>query len=115
MPAVGVIGPPPVLTGPRRGLYPGLAGGSFQNARPVAEQGFKTILSGPAHPPYGRFCPAPGHQFGFNDLKTLEAGAFLHEVAGGPKAGPDFGQALEFERVIHAIAASAREQRRVTL
>jgi predicted dehydrogenase len=81
----------------------------------VAEQGFKTILSGPAHPPYGRFCPAPGHQFGFNDLKTLEAGAFLHEVAGGPKAGPDFGQALEFERVIHAIATSAREQRRVTL
>jgi predicted dehydrogenase len=87
----------------------------FQNLGPVAEQGFRTILSGPAHPPYGRFCPAPGHQLGFNDLKVLEAGAFLREAAGGPKAGPDFAQALEFERVIHAIATSAREDRRVML
>jgi predicted dehydrogenase len=87
----------------------------FQNAGPVAEQGVRTILTGPAHPPYGRFCPAPGHQIGFNDLKLLEAGAFLAEVGGGPKAGPDFAEALEFERVIHAIAAAAKDDRRVML
>ncbi|MCR4267687.1 Gfo/Idh/MocA family protein [Nitratireductor sp. ZSWI3] len=85
----------------------------YRNEGPAGEQGFKTILTGPAHAPYGVFCPAPGHQLGFNDLKVLEAGAFLGEIAGGDKVGPDFAEALEFEKVIHAIAASAREGRRV--
>ncbi|WP_048645896.1 Gfo/Idh/MocA family protein [Nitratireductor soli] len=87
----------------------------YRNEGPAGEQGFKTILTGPAHPPYAAFCPAPGHQLGFNDLKVLEAGAFLRHVAGGEKAGPDFAEALEFEKVIHAIAASARDGRRVTV
>jgi hypothetical protein len=39
----------------------------------------------------------------------------LREIAGGPKAYPDFSEALEFERVIHAIDRSAREGRRITL
>ncbi|MFC5587150.1 Gfo/Idh/MocA family protein [Nitratireductor kimnyeongensis] len=87
----------------------------YQNQGPAAEHGFKTILTGPAHGTYGAFCPAPGHQLGFNDLKVLEAGAFLREIAGGDKFGPDFAEALEFEKVIHAIAASAREGQRVTI
>lgn len=87
----------------------------YQNEGPAAEQGFRTILTGPAHGAYAAFCPAPGHQLGFNELKVLEAGAFLREIAGGEKVGPDFADALEFEKVIHAIAASAREGRRVTV
>ena len=31
-------------------------------------RGFRRIEAGPDHAPYGRFCPAPGHQIGFNDL-----------------------------------------------
>lgn len=87
----------------------------FTNEGDEARQGFTTILSGPPHPPFGAFVPAPGHQLGFNDLKVVEAGAFLAHVAGGPPAGPDFAEALEFERAIHAIAAAARTDRRVTL
>ncbi|WP_274426920.1 Gfo/Idh/MocA family protein [Chelativorans sp. YIM 93263] len=87
----------------------------YQNEGDRAQQGFKTIFTGPDHPPYGNFCPAPGHQLGFNDLKTLEAGAFLRWVAGGEKSSPDFFEALEYERVIHAIAAAAREERRVAV
>ncbi|WP_404935281.1 Gfo/Idh/MocA family protein [Nitratireductor sp. L15S-10] len=87
----------------------------YRNEGPAAEQGFRTILTGPAHGAYGAFCPAPGHQLGFNDLKVLEAGAFLREIAGGEKVGPDFAEALEFEKVIHAIAVSAREGQRVTV
>src|SRR5215468_2741947 len=34
--------------------------------------GFRTIVAGPEHPPYGAFCPAPGHHLGFNDIKTTE-------------------------------------------
>lgn len=88
----------------------------YQNRGPKAEQGFKTILTGPAHPPYGEFCPAPGHQLGFNDLKVIECAALLRAIAGQAPAHPDFGHALEIERVIHAIADSARNGgRRVML
>lgn len=87
----------------------------YVNEGDAATAGFRTILSGPAHAPYGNFCPAPGHQLGFNDLKVLEAGAMLRAVATGEKAYPDFTDALEFEKVIHAVAVSAREGRRVRI
>lgn len=80
----------------------------YVNEGPAATQGFRTILTGPAHPPFGAFCPAPGHQLGFNDLKVIEAAALLSAIASGERPYPDFGHALEFERVIHAIARSAR-------
>ncbi|MBI1621755.1 Gfo/Idh/MocA family protein [Aquamicrobium zhengzhouense] len=69
-------------------------------------QGFRTILTGPSHDPYGHFVPAPGHQLGFNDLKTIEAASFLRAIADKADAYPSFADALHFERVIHAIAAS---------
>ncbi|GAB5374383.1 MAG: Gfo/Idh/MocA family oxidoreductase [Acuticoccus sp.] len=87
----------------------------FVNEGPAAEQGFRTILTGPAHAPYGHFCPAPGHQLGFGDLKTIEVAAFLRAIAGDTRAFPDFSDALAFERVIHAIDAAAREGRRISL
>ncbi|TKA96830.1 Gfo/Idh/MocA family oxidoreductase [Cereibacter changlensis] len=87
----------------------------YQNRGPLAEQGFKTILTGPAHPPYGAFCPAPGHQLGFNDLKVIECAALVEALSGGAKAHPDFTDALAFERAIHAMAESARTGQRVTL
>lgn len=87
----------------------------YQNTGNPAEQGFKTILTGPAHPPYGQFCPAPGHQLGFNDLKIIECAALLRGIAGRDAAHPSFTDALAIERVLHAVAASAREGRRVSL
>ena len=87
----------------------------YENAGPKAEQGFRTILTGPLHPPYDRFCPAPGHQLGFLDLKTIEVAELLGALAGGPAARPDFDNALVYETVIHAIAESAKSGRRVTL
>lgn len=87
----------------------------FTNDGPKATQGFRTILTGPEHPPFGRFVPAPGHQLGFTDLKIIEAAAFLRAIATGTRPHPDFTAALAFENVIHAIATSAREGRRVAL
>ncbi|MEH6717768.1 MAG: Gfo/Idh/MocA family oxidoreductase [Aurantimonas endophytica] len=88
----------------------------YINEGPKAERGFRTILTGPDHAPYGAFCPAPGHGLGFNDLKTIEAAQLLAGLAGGPRPGPDFAEALEIERVVHAIAASARDDgRRVSV
>ena len=79
----------------------------YKNTGDKSSDGFCTILAGPSHPPYGNFCPAPGHQLGFNDLKTIEARNFLKAIAEGGRAHPDFEAALEFERVIHAIDHSA--------
>ncbi|MBO6578693.1 MAG: Gfo/Idh/MocA family oxidoreductase [Thalassospira sp.] len=87
----------------------------YHNSGDKAQQGFTTILTGPAHPPYGEFCPAPGHQLGFNDLKVIEAAALLRAIRDDNPAYPDFEHAYEFEKVIHAIAKSATDGTRVSL
>lgn len=81
----------------------------YQNRGPKAEQGFRTILTSPEHPPYGGFCPAPGHQLGFNDLKVIEAAELVAGLAGGPRPWPDFTAGLVIERIIHTIAAAAAD------
>ncbi len=74
-------------------------------------QGFTRIEAGPQHAPYGRFCVAPGHQLGFNDLKTIEVADFVDAIAGGPKRGPDFREAWEIQKVIDTAIRSSRERR----
>ena len=74
-------------------------------------QGFKTILAGPDHAFYKEFCPAPGHQLGFNDIKTIEVRALVTALAGGPPFLPDFREAYEIQRVVDAIVRSAKERR----
>jgi predicted dehydrogenase len=69
--------------------------------------GFRTILTGPAHPPYGRFSPAPGHCLGFNELKVAEAAELLEAVAGKRPAYPDFREGAAIEAVVDAVAESA--------
>ncbi|NBZ89836.1 Gfo/Idh/MocA family protein [Stagnihabitans tardus] len=87
----------------------------YQNRGDRAKAGFVTILTSPEHAPYGAFCPAPGHQLGFNDLKVIEAAGLLRAIRDGGRAPLDFTAGLEIEKAIHAIALSAREGRRVRL
>lgn len=81
----------------------------------AARNGFRTIVSGPEHPPYGSFCVAPGHQLGFNDLKTIEMRDFLLAIAGEPVKGPDFGEGWQVQKVVDAIISSSREREWLTL
>ena len=74
----------------------------------AAGAGFTKIEAGPDHPPYGRFCPAPGHQLGFNDLKVIEVANLLDAHAGGARCFPDFREALDVQRTVEAIARSSR-------
>jgi predicted dehydrogenase len=74
-----------------------------------ADQGFRTILMGPAHKPYDRFIVAPGHQMGFNDLKIIECRALLARIAGDAAIAVDFDEGLAIERAVHAIARASRE------
>lgn len=78
-------------------VYSGTTGG----------RGFTRIEAGPAHPPYGSFCPAPGHHLGFNDLKVIEVAELLAAHAGGPAATPDFREAYEVQKTVEAIQSSS--------
>ena len=80
----------------------------FQADGNPAAQGFRTIRTGPQHPPYDRFVPAAGHGLGFNDLKVIEVDHLLNGLAGRVRLYPDFDDALMIERVVHGVVASAR-------
>ena len=71
--------------------------------------GFTTICAGPEHGDYGAFCPASGHQIGYNDLKTIEVKAAVEAAAGLPSAAKSFADALAVEKVADAIRRSHRE------
>lgn len=71
-------------------------------------QGYTTIEAAPAHHPYGLFCVAPGHQIGFNDLKTIEAAEFLDAIEKNKPASPDFREAWEIQKVVDAAIASSK-------
>jgi len=75
------------------------------------QDGFQRILAGPALPGYAAFCPAPGHQLGYNELKTLEVHALIQAVCGHANEGPDFEEAWQVERLAAAIRLAAVEQR----
>ncbi|MAC77859.1 MAG: myo-inositol 2-dehydrogenase [Rhodobacteraceae bacterium] len=79
----------------------------------AGEAGFTRHLTGPDQPEFAAFCPAPGHNFGFNEQKVIEARDLCAAIAGAPNAGPDFAAGLTIERIIHAMAAS--QGRPVTL
>ena len=74
-------------------------------------EGFTRIEAGPPHYPYGLFCVAPGHQLGFNDLKTIEVADFLDAIDGKEPKGPDFREAWEIQKVVDTAIRSGRERR----
>ncbi len=80
-----------------------------------ARAGFTTINAGPAHGDYAAFCPAPGHQLGFNDLKTIEVRRLLDAVAGRAPSDMNFRDALAIARAIEAIRLSSAQGRWVAL
>jgi predicted dehydrogenase len=76
----------------------------------ATEQGYRTVLAGPQHEPYGAFVPAPGHGLGFNDLKVIECRELLRRIGGEQDARViGFDEGLEIERTVHAMARSHAE------
>jgi len=83
----------------------------YTSGQRPGREGYKTILADANHPPYGAFCPAPGHQLGFNDMKVIEVRDLLLGVAGKAKAWPDFREAWEIQRTVDAVIRSHAERR----
>lgn len=77
--------------------------------------GFTTIMAGPEHGDYGAFCPASGHQLGYNDLKTIEAKEAIHALLGLPSTAKTFRDGLAVDTVADAIRRSSREGREIVL
>ena len=78
---------------------------------PKETQGFRTILTGPQHPPYDRFIPAPGHGLGFNDLKIIECRELIRRIDGEKAHLITFEDGIQIERTVDAMGRSAHEGR----
>jgi predicted dehydrogenase len=82
----------------------------FSTADARGRQGFRRIEAGPDHAPYGLFCVAPGHQLGFNDLKTIEVAGYVNAIAGAAPEPFGFRGGLRIQTLVETIQASSREQ-----
>jgi predicted dehydrogenase len=71
------------------------------------QQGFKTILSGPYHPPYDAFLPNAGHSLGYIDVKVCELHKLLQAIENGEPTHPNFEDGIKIERIMDAIDRSA--------
>jgi predicted dehydrogenase len=77
--------------------------------RASALDGWVEIPASPAHKDYAGFIPAPGHQLGFNDVKTIEVAEIVRSLHGqGQQRVPDFREAAEIQAVIDAMLMSAK-------
>lgn len=77
--------------------------------------GYKRIEAGPSHSPYDRFCPAPGHHLGFNDLKIIEVAQLIEAHVSGGRCAPDFREALAVQETVEAIQLSSHDHRWVSV
>ena len=87
----------------------------FSTADAKGREGFRRIEAGPDHPPYGAFCPAPGHQIGFNDLKAIEVAGFAAAIAGDTAEPFNFRAGLRIQTLVEAIKTSSHEARWIDL
>jgi predicted dehydrogenase len=82
----------------------------FSTTDRKGRQGFRRIAAGPDHAPYGLFCVAPGHQLGFNDLKTIEVAGYVDAIAGKRPEPFNFRAGLRIQTLVETIQASSRSQ-----
>ena len=72
--------------------------------------GFRRIEAAPDHPPYGQFIVAPGHQIGFNDLKTIEVANFIRAIGNEIPEPFNFRAGLRIQTLVETIQTSSRER-----
>lgn len=74
-------------------------------------EGFTLIPAGPAHADYAAFCPAPGHQLGFNEIKAIEVKEIVLALLERRHFEPGFREAARVQAVVDAMLLSSRERR----
>jgi len=79
----------------------------FTRQEDPTTDGFRTILTGPDHPPYSAFLPNGGHSLGYMDVKICELHELLQAIETGEAAWPSFGDGLVIEQVMDAVDKSS--------
>ncbi len=87
----------------------------YENEAAPGREGYRKILTGPAHPDYEAFCLGPGHGTGYNDQIIIEARDFLRAIETGKAVWPTFRDGCEVNRVVAAAALSNRTRGWVTV
>ncbi len=87
----------------------------FERGTAESENGYRTILTGPSHPPYDHFIPSAGHQIGFNDLKTIEIAEFVKSITAKSPLFPSFHDGVTIEKTMDAILKSAASRKWVPI
>ncbi len=72
-----------------------------------ATDGFRTILTGPHHPPYSAFLPNGGQSLGYMDVKICELHEILTAIEKDKSVWPNFEDGLAIENVMDAVDRSA--------
>jgi len=80
----------------------------YDASDPPDRQGFRKILTGPAHPDYLPFCQGPGHGTGYQDQILIEAKDFLTAIDTGQPVWPTFRDGLAVHRIVDAARRSHR-------
>ena len=83
------------------------AGDSGTGDSGAAIAGFRTILTGPQHPPYSAFLPNGGHSLGYMDVKICELHELLNAIESDKPVWPNFDDGLAIENVMDAVDRSA--------
>ena len=73
-------------------------------------QGFRKIEAGPANKPYDRFCVAPGHQLGFNELKAIEISNFVKSINNEIPEPFNFNSGHRIQKLVDTIHRSSRQK-----
>ena len=66
-----------------------------------------TVHAGAQHPGFAAFQPGAGVPMGYDDLRVLEAAAFLAAIRDGEQRGPGVEEMLATAHVLDAIERSA--------
>jgi len=87
----------------------------YEAAGSESHRGYRRIEAGPSHPPYANFCPAPGHQLGFNELKAIEIARFAEALAGEAEEPFGFRKGARIQHLVEAIQRSSDAGQWVTV
>ncbi|MFD4598367.1 Gfo/Idh/MocA family protein [Streptomyces sp. NPDC058464] len=82
----------------------GVSRGTSYQDQPVS-----TVFVGPGHGAYGAFQPGAANAMGYDDLKVIEAHAFLRSVAEGTSHGATLDDAVHSATALDAMSRSAAQ------
>jgi levoglucosan dehydrogenase len=81
----------------------------YSTADEPDRQGFRTILTGPAHPYGDGLWPIPGLGVGYGETKIVECHDLMKAIADGTPASPSFVDGYRIALISDAILASAEQ------